>query len=208
MPAGVRYAGRFAVLGPVLFTLAWLALGLLHQGYSTVGGTISVLAAYGAPFAVVMIAAFAVQATAMVTIAVLVGTRLPRSRPAALVLGLNGVGTLLAGLVRTVCGAQDRSWCADTGPHPTAVSAHVAIATVTLLLLAVAPLVVAGGAGRQDRRLRTVSVIVFALGTPLLVWFALDTGAGWAEKLFITLLIGWAGWLGYRAASQPVAYRS
>ncbi len=205
-----RYAARFAVLSPILFTATWLILGLLYDGYSTVGGTISVLAAYGAPYAAVMIAAFVVQGAAMITIGVLVGRRLPRSAPAAAVLGLNGVGTVVVGLVRTTCGDGDRSWCADSSGYAASVTAHAAIATVTLLLLAVAPLVVAWGAGREDRAVRSVSLIVFALGTPLLIWFAVDTGAGWAEKLFVTLLIGWAGWLGVHAArtTGEAGYRS
>lgn len=205
----IRYAARFAVLSPILFTATWLILGLLYEGYSTVGGTISVLAAYGAPYAAVMIIAFVIQGTAMITIAVLVRRWLPRSAPAAAVLGLNGAGTAVVGLVRTTCGEGDRSWCSVSGGYAASVTAHAAIATVTLLLLAVAPLVVAWGAGRVDRSLRSVTLAVSALGTPLLIWFAVDTGAGWAEKLFVTLLIGWAGWLGHRAARTTAdGYRS
>lgn len=171
--------------GPLLFTLAWLVLGLSHPGYSQAEDSISVLAAYRAPSAWVMSAAFVVQALSMAVAGA--GLR-KRSGGAALLLLVNAVATLVVAAARIPCGADDAAWCAPS-EHPTSYAVHVVAATLALTALALAPAVAAvQGSGR----LAASGVAASAVMVPLLVWFAVADGAGWAEKAVVTVGIWWA----------------
>lgn len=179
------------VAGPVLLTATWFALGAGHDGYSQVDGTISVLAAYGAPGAGLMVASFLLQAAAMLVTA---GLLRVAARPVAVLLAVNGAGTVAVALARTTCGGPDADWC-RVSEHPLSAGLHVAVASVSLLALAAAPWV-ALWLGRD----RVGSLLAAVVGTPMLVAFGVGAAGGWAEKGFVTVAIGWAAWAGRRAA--------
>lgn len=181
-------AGLVVVLvgGPLLFTLSWLLLGWSQPGYSQRADSISVLAAYGAPLAAVMTAAFLGQAVAMAA----AGWALRRVAPAAgVLLAVNAVATVVLTVARIPCRAGDATWCTPS-EHPTSYAVHVVAATVALVALSLAPAVAAA----RLRRTGWVWSGAAATGlmVPLLAWFAVATAAGWAEKAVVTVGIGWA----------------
>jgi len=171
--------------GPILFTLAWVLLGSSHPGYSQVEDSISVLAAYRAPAAWVMSAAFVLQAVSMATAGVLLRRR---SGWAAVLLLLNAAATVVVAAARIPCGADDATWCAPS-EHPTSYAVHVVAATLALTSLSLAP-AAAGvqGSGGLAASGRLASAVMVAL----LVWFAVADAAGWAEKAVVTVGIWWA----------------
>lgn len=174
------------VLGPVGYTATWVVLGQAHDGYSQHDDSISVLAAFGAPMAWVMTVAFVVQAAAMAA----AGGRLrDRSRLTALLLLVNAVATLLVAAAPISCGAPDATWCTPSN-HPASYAVHVAAATLALSALATAPLAYAvSGRRRSGRPVAAVAGLVMVV---LLGWFAVEDAAGWAEKVMVTVGIGWA----------------
>lgn len=210
-----------AVAGQVLFTAAWLLLPLTHDGYSHRRETISVLAAVGAPAWQLMSAGFLACTAGFLAAAVLVAHRTFRpgriqglAVPALLCLA--AVGTLTAGLARTVCGQDSASWCTPGAGDPLSAAAHGIGAGLAFASLHTAALVVAVTARRGSalEGTRTVSIVVLALSLPHLAWFSLqldDPGEwfGYAEKVFVTLTNGWAAWLALwcarRIATAPRA---
>lgn len=173
------------LFGPVVFTGSWLLLGLSHDGYSHVNGSISVLAAYGAPGAWVMTVAFVVQAAAMA-----LAGRLLRSADGwtAALLVVNAAATLIVAVARIGCGGADADWCTPSA-HPLSEAVHVVAATVALGTLSLAPL-----AFGLHRRLPAAGLALgcFVVMAPLLVWFGIAGSAGWAEKAVVTIGIWWA----------------
>lgn len=182
--------------GPALFTLAWLLLGWSHPGYSQVEDSISVLAAYRAPGAWVMSAAFVLQALSMATAGVLLRRR---SGWAAALLLVNAAATLVVAAARIPCGPDDAAWCLPS-EHPTSYAVHVVAATLALTSLSLAPAATAvqGSGGLASSGLAASVVMV-----PLLVWFAAADAAGWAEKAVVTVGIWWAAAAGVRILVGP-----
>lgn len=178
-------------LGPAVYTATWLLLGQSHDGYSQHDDSISALAAFGAPLAWVMTVAFVVQSAAIAAAAWgLRGHGLTAS-----LLSTNAVGTFVVSAAPISCGAQDATWCVQS-EHPTSSAVHVAAATVALSALAAAPLAYAWPPRRAGWPIAAVAGIVMVV---LLVWFAVSTAAGWAEKIMITVGICWAAVTALRA---------
>jgi hypothetical protein len=169
---------------PPIFTGSWLVLGALQDGYSQRAGTISALAAEGAPYAGAMVAAFVVQGFGQ-----LAGAALARAAPPAPWvsgwLAVGGVGTLLAGAVRLP----------DAGGSPLLATGHALAATAAFGGLHLA--VLAGALSRAvPRWLRVSAVAALAVAVPHLVWFVTKLGQdepyfGYAEKVFTTVLLAW-----------------
>ncbi len=179
---------RIALLaGPALFTTAWLGLGWLHPDYSQIADSISVLAAYGAPGAAFMTAAFLAQAASM---ALAAGRLRSVTRPAAALLLVNAVATVVVAAARIPCRAGDAAWSRPSD-HPTSYAVHVVAATVALSALSLAPLL-AFGTRRSAPTLAATGLAAGAVMLPLLAWFAVAGGAGWAEKAVVTVGIWWA----------------
>lgn len=178
----------------MLFTGSWLLLGLSHDGYSQVHGSISVLAAYGAPYWWVLTVGFLVQATAMASAAWLLQATAP---VAARLLGVNAVATLVVASARIGCDGGDVDWCTASA-HPLSDGVHTAAATIALTALSLAPL--AFGL-RRGRRQAGAALLCFATMAPLLVAFGVVAGSGWAEKAVVTIGIFWAAVAATRKAA-------
>lgn len=176
------------LVGPSLFTLAWLVLGWSHPGYSQVEDTISVLAAHRAPAAWVMSTAFVLQAVSMAVAAVVLR---PLSRWTAALLLVNAVATTVVAAARIPCGASEVAWCPPS-EHPTSYAVHVVAATVALSTLTLAPAAVAVRGGVPGSGLAATGLAASAVMVPLLVVFAVVDAAGWAEKAVVTVGIWWA----------------
>jgi hypothetical membrane protein len=177
-----------ALIGPAFYTATWLVLGVSNDGYSHVDGSISVLGAYGAPYAWVMAVAFVVQATAMA----LAGWLLHAvDRPTSALLTVNAVATVVVAAARIGCGQGDADWCTPS-MHPLSEAVHTMAATVALVTLSVAPLVFGLRRWRERRAESLTALAAFAVMAPLLVWFGIASGAGWAEKAEVTIGIFWA----------------
>ncbi len=184
-----RFASRALVLiGPVVFTGSWLLLGFSHDGYSHVEGSISVLAAYGAPGAWVMAVAFVVQAVAMAVAGWLLR---PVDRLTAAVLAVNATATLVVAVARVGCGGGDAAWCTPSA-HPLSQVVHVVAATIALTTLSLAPLVLGLRRRSTHPTEARAALACFAVLAPLLVWFGFADAAGWAEKAVVTIGIFWA----------------
>lgn len=183
-PRGARPWQLLAAGAPVLFTGAWWALGSATPGSSQLDDTISAVAAVGAPRAGLMVAAFLVQGLGQ-----LAGARLalaaPRAGWVAAMLAVGGIGTLLAGAVRLP---------GDGGPA-WASAGHALAATAAFAGLHLA--VLAGALSRSvPRRLRVAAVAALVVALPHLAWFLAhlgsgDAAAGYAEKVFTTVLLVW-----------------
>jgi hypothetical protein len=176
---------------PVLFSLAWLGLGALADGYSQVRGTISELAELGAPTAGAMTTALAVLGVGQLAGAVLAWRR-PRAAAVAASLVLAGVGTLCVGAL-PLPGADGPAWLT---------SAHAAAATAAFGGLHLAAL---SGAltSTLSRRLRTAGAVSLAVALPHLVRFVSGLGgpgtaSGYLEKAFTTVLLAWCAALAWR----------
>lgn len=164
--------------GPV-FTLAWLVLGFLTPAHDQRGDTISALAAEGAPLAVPMVVAFAVQGVGQLALATLTARRVSAVSASLVVAGL---GTLLAGAFRVP----------DDG---SAATVHTLAATAAFGGLHLAA--VAGALSRSlPRALRVGAVVALVVALPHTTWFVVqldDPGPwfGYAEKAFTTALLAW-----------------
>ena len=184
--------------GPVGYTAVWLLLGLSHDGYSHVAGSVSILAAYGAPGAGLMTAAFVVQGAAMALAARLLR---PADGPTSVALMVNAAATLVVAAARVGCGDGDAAWCTPSA-HPLSEGVHVVAATVALSTLVLAPLLF-GLRRRRDHQVGSgLALACFAVMAPLLVWFGIADAAGWAEKLVISIGIFWAALTASRHAKR------
>lgn len=190
--------------GPALFTATWLVLGWLHPGYSQIADSISVLAAYGAPGAAFMTAAFLAQAASM---ALAAGRLRSVTRPAAALLLVNAVATVVVAAARIPCRAGDAAWSRPSD-HPTSYAVHVVAATVALSALSLAPLLAAVGTRRSEPTLAATGLAAGAVMLPLLAWFAVAGGVGWAEKAVVTVGIWWAAALATTACTASTADRA
>lgn len=157
------------------------------------------LAAYGAPLGWVMTAAFVVQAAAMAG----AGYALRRlSAPVAVLLCVNALATLVVAAARIPCGDADASWCVPS-QHPTSYAVHIAAATVALTTLALAPLAAGLALRRSAPRWAATGLCAAAVMLPLLAFFAVADGAGWAEKIEVTVGIFWAAAIALAAGVGP-----
>ena len=184
----LRLIRTAALIGPVLYTATWLLLGVSNDGYSHVDGSISVLGAYGAPYAWVMAVAFVVQACAMGLAGWLLRSV---DRPTSVLLTVNAVATVVVASARIGCGQGEADWCTPS-VHPLSDAVHTVAATIALVTLSMAPLVF-GLRQRRERRSESLTALAaVAVMAPLLVWFGVASGAGWAEKTEVTIGSFWA----------------
>lgn len=157
------------------------------------------LAAYGAPYAGLMVAAFVLQAAAMA----LAGWLLRGvDRSAAVLLALNAGATVVVAAARIGCGEEAASWCTPSA-QPLSTAVHIGAATIALVTLSLAPLVFGLRAHRGRRPGSVPALASFAVMAPLLVWFAVAESSGWAEKVVVTVGIGWAATAAVAADVRP-----
>lgn len=187
----------FAAIGPILYTTAWLLLGFSHDGYSHVGGSISVLAAYEAPYAWVMTAAFVLQAAAMAIAGWLLRFA---DRATFVILAINAIATVAVAAARIGCGSEDATWCTPS-EHPLSTAVHIGVATIALVTLSLAPLVFGLRTRSSNRDGSRAALACFAVMVPLLVWFGIAETSGWAEKAVVTIGIFWAALAAVRQRS-------
>jgi hypothetical protein len=195
-----------AVGGPVIFTAVWLSLGLAHRRYSLRTETISALSAHNAPGWPVMVVGQLVLAAGLFALAALtVDTLGRRGAGAAILITLGAAGTVQASIARTICFTNDGRWCTPLprSAYPSAQWVHgigtgIVFSSIILacfvLAWAVAPISVLDD-------VRWVSIGTATLGIPLVLWFLRNVQTSWhgfAEKLFLLALGGWASYVGYR----------
>lgn len=201
----MRQLRVLAVAGPVLFTLTWMLLGWLHVGYRPDRETISSLSAHGAPGWPVMVAgqmSLVVAFLAVATLCVRVLGR-PGIGPAGLY-GLAAVGTVQASAFRTICTQVDAGWCTPMprSAFPHQQWAHGIGTAMPFVSLPLACLVVAWVTRRVDglRDVAVLALAVLVVALPSVLWF-LTQGTDWhglSEKLFLTSLAAFTGYLGLR----------
>jgi hypothetical protein len=192
LPSPERAVQLLASGAPAVFSLAWLGLGSLTDGYSQVRDTISELAALGAPTSGAMTTALALLGAGQLAGAVLAWRR-PRAAGVAASLVLAGIGTLGVGAL-PLPGAVGPSWLT---------SAHAVTATAAFGGLHLAALTGALSPA-LSRRLRVAGAVSLAVALPHLVQFVSGLGgpgaaSGYLEKAFTTVLLAWCAALAWRA---------
>lgn len=163
----MRWTALCGVLAPAVFTGAWIAGGLLQEGYSARREDISALAAADAEHAWVMIAGLV--AAGLLTAAFGVGLRFETgSLPGPALVIFAGLGLAALGLLRNDCSSltaecKARVAAGEVSWHHTA---HDVLSVPVFAAAVLAPLVLAR-ALRRDPRWR--SVVPWSLGaTPAL----------------------------------------
>lgn len=142
-----------------------------------------------------MTLAFVVQAAAMAAAGWLLRAA---DRPTAVVLAVNAVATVVVGAARLGCGAGEARWCTPS-VHPLSEGLHIVAATIALVTLTLAPLVF----GLRHRDRSRTALTCFVVMAVLLVWFGVADSAGWAEKVVVTVGIGWAAAAALAAGVGP-----
>jgi hypothetical protein len=176
--------------GPIAFTIAWLAGGLVQDEYSLGQEDISALAALDAEHAWIMITRFVLLGLGTVALAAgLASTlRYPSAPIGSVLLTIAGIGLAVAGLARNdcsselpACGARD-----DVGD----VSWHHQVQDNVSLIIFPA-----------WRPLRTYSIVTGLLGFALLVLYVIGSAGTWnvlVQRVFVTVLFVWIALLGFR----------
>lgn len=135
-----------------------------------------------------MTVGFVVQAAAMALAGWLLATV---DRVTAALLAVNSVATVVVAAARIGCGGVDADWCTPSA-HPLSEGFHLVAATIALGTLSLAPLAFGLRRWRERRAESLTALAAFAVMAPLLVWFGIASGAGWAEKAEVTIGIFWA----------------
>lgn len=212
--AGTRgLLGWLAVMGPIVFTLAWIVAAAAQDDYSPWRGYISELAALDAEHAWIMITGSLLLGAGIVALAVGLA-RAVKGRAAtvgSILLVIAGVGVIVSGLARPDCYSQLEACAAriDAGD----VSWHHAIhdwADLAILALVAAPLVLARAfRGDQSwRNLGAYSIVTGVVGLVLVVLLYSGVAESWAgvlQRMFVTVLLLWVAILGARLIRLPRA---
>lgn len=205
----VRLAAALAVAGTLLFTAAWLASGALQPAYDPARHDISALAAMDARHPALMVVGIVALAVAVGGAACALARGWRACRPAAAALGVAGVATLAAGLLRIDCSERASAACrerAAAGLMSWHDQAHNVTVVVGVLALALAPVLLArspfwGG-------LRAFSVLT---ATVTLALVAVYLGAFWPEvnglvqRALVSVPLLWMAVTSARLARVPGA---
>lgn len=200
----VRYSAIAGIVGVLLYTVAWLVLGLLEPSYSHTGDPISNLSAVGASYAPVMTVVILVFAALIAVFAFGLQRGLPPGfwgGPAALVLvGVGYLGVALAPLN-----------LADPGNSNVP---HMTSATVTVFAMVLAPVLTVPRLRRDPgwRNLSGYSIATTVLGFAVMVLASLPALADWAglmQRLVLAVFIVWVVVIAMRlyALSSPQGRR-
>jgi hypothetical membrane protein len=201
------WLGRFAMAGPISFTIAWLVGALVQDEYSLRQEDISALAALDAQHAWIMITGFVLLGLGTVALAAgLASTlRYPSAAIGSVLLTIAGIGLAVAGLARNDCSTELPACaaCDDAGDVSWHHQVHDNVSLILFLALIAASLVLARAFGRDDRwrPLRTYSIVTGLLGFALLVLYVIgsaDTWNGLVQRIFVTVLFVWIALLGLR----------
>ena len=204
----VHALGALGTVAPLVFTLDWLLLGLWHRGYDPSRETISSLSAHDATGWPWMVAGQISMAAGALAVALLARSALGRpGAVGAAFMALACYGIVQASVFRTICNHSDSRWCMplprSAFPHQQwlhGIGTGVAFASLLLGCLGVA------WAARRAR-LMDVAVVSAAAGlisVPLVAWFLSNAESalhGFAEKLFLLTLAGWAAYTSHRLAA-------
>jgi hypothetical membrane protein len=202
-----RVLGSCAVVGPVIFSAAWLVAWPLQEQYSPRREDISALAAVDAQDAWIMILGFIALGVGTTALGLgLMGALRGRSgRVGSVLVMAAGVGLGIAGLARNDC-SSELSSCA-VAAEAGDVSVHHQIHDLVSLLIFVALIVaqlLCARAFRQDsqwRDLRTYSLVSGLLTLALLVLYIADAIDGWngiVQRIFLAVPWIWIVVLGLR----------
>jgi hypothetical protein len=201
----VKVLRVLAVAGPLVFTLTWVLLGRSHPGYRPARETISSLSAHGAPGWPVMVAGQAVLVLSFLAVAVLSVRALGRAGLGPAVLyAIAAAGTVQASVFRTICTQVDAGWCTPMprSAFPHQQWAHGIGTAMPFVTLPLACLAVAWVTWRVEglRDVAPVALAVLVVALPSVLWF-LTQGTAWhglSEKVFLTSLGAFTGYLGFR----------
>jgi len=208
--------GRLAVVGPIAFTVAWVAAGLAQDEYSLRREDISALAALDAQKPWFMIAGFLLLGVGIVALAIGLGGALEgrRAVTGAILVAIAGIGIIVAGLARNDC-SSELDACVeriDAGNVSWHHSTHDLVSGVVFLSLVAATLVLARVfRGHESwRDLRIYSIVTGLLGLALLIMFVTEVASSWngiVQRIFVSVLFLWIALLGARlirlARAQP-----
>ena len=202
-----RVLGSCAVIGPLIFTAAWLVAGPLQEQYSPRREDISGLAALDAQHAWIMILGFIALGvgTTALGLGLMDALRGWSGRVGSAFVMAAGVGLVIAGLARNDCSSELPSCAAavDAGDVSVHHQIHDLVSLLIFLALIVAQLVCAR-AFRQDpqwRDLRTYSLVSGVLTLALLVVYIADPIDGWngiVQRIFLAVPWIWIVVLGLR----------
>ena len=201
------WLGRLAMAGPIAFTIAWLAGGLVQDEYSPRQEDISALAAMDAQHAWIMITGFVLLGLGTVALAAGLASTLRYLSAAigSVLLMIAGIGLTVAGLARNDCSSELPACAArvDAGEVSWHHQLHDNISLILFLALIAAPLVFARAFGRDDRwrPLRTYSIVTGLLGFALLVLYVIGSAGAWkglVQRSFISVLLVWIALVGFR----------
>lgn len=195
----LRTLALLGALGPLLFTLAWLAAGLAQDDYDPWREYLSALASQTAQAPWLVMAGMLAAGASLLAVAAAVRRARPDRRAAAWTLALAGVVMLPVALLRQDCSTALAA-CAAADPSQTAV-AHDLLALLVFVLLVAAPLTL-----RADRRVAAVGLLLLlAVGAE-----PVPEVAGLVQRVFVTVMLGWtavtglhlAGWTPQRASRR------
>ncbi len=192
---------RAAAAGVVTFFAASVVAGALTPGYSHIREAISGLAATDNPAAGVMIAGFVAAAVGLLSAAAVFWQRfrgITSGRVAAVMLGVGGLGMLVAGLARQDC-SEYQPGCIDAGAAPLASThfwVHQYVSLGLFVLLSVMSFVLARALRRSGRwaylaRPTRIVGVVLVIGTVLLMTVGAGGYDGLAQRAYVALLAGW-----------------
>jgi hypothetical membrane protein len=203
-----RLPGALAIAGPVAFTVAWLIAWAAQDSYSPRREDMSALAAIDARHPWIMMIGFLALAVGLLALAAgLRGAQFQGrgARIAMVLIGLAGIGVLIAGLARNDCSSQLPACKAlvDAGDVSWHHSVHDAVSGLVFLALVVAELALGRSfrshAGWQD--LWLYSVVSGVLTLALLVAFASEASEssnGLIQRIFLAVPMLWMVTLGWR----------
>lgn len=182
----VRYLAAGGIVGPLLYTVAWLALAFLDPTHSHLRDPISNLSAIGAPYALVMTFIILVFALLIIVFAYGLHRGLPPglwAGPAALALaGVGYIGIALAPLNLASPGEPNVP--------------HTISASITVFALMFAPVLMVRRL-RRDPRWRNLggySIATTAMALAFAVMASLPTFAGLEglmQRLVTAVLLAW-----------------
>ncbi len=200
--------GLAGIVGPLLFTVAWIIRSLTQEGYSARREDISALAALTADSAWLMIAGFVAVGVGTIALAlglmsVFKGSPLQRIGPVLIL--LVGIGLIVAGLMRNDCSSFQDACKAlvdnnDVSWHH---QAHDGVSLIVFLALIIAPLLMAGRFMTLPEwtSLRMPSMVLTPVLLVLLVLFgseAFPSVEGIIQRVLVTLAMAWLAVVGLR----------